>query len=95
MLTIISAFGAYFLMLKDFMFIPTDVIGEWLNASFPWFLVRLQPRDTCYIASSGLPELGYSGYQPHAYSWDDFPPLKDILEAVRMFNSSFLIIFPE
>lgn len=95
MLIIISAFGAYFLMLIDFKFIPTDVIGEWLNASFPWFLFCLQPRDTCYIARSGLPELGYSGYQPHAYSWDDFPPLKDILEAVRMFNSSFLIIFPE
>lgn len=92
---ILSAFGAYFLILKDIMFIPTDVIGEWLNVSSPWFLFRLQPRDTCYVASSGLPELGYSGYQPHAYSWDDFPPLKDILEAVRMINSSFLIIFPE
>lgn len=43
----------------------------------------LQPRDTCYIASSGLPELVYSGYQPHAYSWDDFPPLKEILDAVH------------
>ncbi|XP_068641097.1 DNA oxidative demethylase ALKBH2 isoform X2 [Aristolochia californica] len=41
------------------------------------------PRDTCYIASEGLPELRYSGYQPHAYSWDDYPPLKDILAAVH------------
>lgn len=42
-----------------------------------------QPRDTCYIASPGLPDLIYSGYQPHVYSWDDFPPLKDLLESVR------------
>lgn len=44
----------------------------------------MQPRDTCYVASEGLPDLVYSGYQPHAYSWDDFPPLKGMLEAVRM-----------
>ncbi|EEF39474.1 oxidoreductase, putative [Ricinus communis] len=43
----------------------------------------LQPRDTCYVASPGLPELIYSGYKPHVYSWDDYPPLKDILEAVH------------
>ncbi|KAE8670527.1 Alpha-ketoglutarate-dependent dioxygenase alkB-like protein 2 [Hibiscus syriacus] len=43
----------------------------------------IQPRDTCYVASAGLPDLIYSGYQPHAYSWDDFPPLKDILDAVH------------
>ncbi|XVF87878.1 hypothetical protein PTKIN_Ptkin18bG0155600 [Pterospermum kingtungense] len=43
----------------------------------------LQPRDTCYVASAGLPDLTYSGYQPHAYSWDDFPPLKDILDKVH------------
>ncbi|EOY29003.1 Oxidoreductase, 2OG-Fe(II) oxygenase family protein isoform 1 [Theobroma cacao] len=43
----------------------------------------LQPRDTCYVATAGLPDLIYSGYQPHAYSWDDFPPLKDILDAVH------------
>ncbi|KAF2306078.1 hypothetical protein GH714_011211 [Hevea brasiliensis] len=42
-----------------------------------------KPRDTCYVASPGLPELIYSGYKPHAYSWDDYPPLKDILEAVH------------
>ncbi|XP_015072255.1 DNA oxidative demethylase ALKBH2 isoform X3 [Solanum pennellii] len=41
------------------------------------------PRDTCYVASEGLPQLVYSGYQPHAYSWDEFPPLKDILDAVH------------
>ncbi|KAK6269184.1 hypothetical protein QUC31_013344 [Theobroma cacao] len=43
----------------------------------------LQPRDTCYVATAGLPDLIYSGYQPHAYSWDDFPPLKDILDTVH------------
>ncbi|XP_073010892.1 uncharacterized protein [Typha latifolia] len=43
----------------------------------------LQPRDTCYVASEGLVDLKYSGYQPHAYSWDEYPPLKDILNAVR------------
>lgn len=41
------------------------------------------PRDTCYIADAGLTELVYSGYQPHAYSWDDYPLLKEILEAVH------------
>lgn len=43
----------------------------------------LQPRDTCYVASPGLQELRYSGYQPRAYSWDEFPPLKHILDAVH------------
>ncbi|KAK2984234.1 hypothetical protein RJ640_010193 [Escallonia rubra] len=42
-----------------------------------------QPRDTCYVASAGLPGVAYSGYKPHAYSWDDYPPLKDILDAVH------------
>ncbi|KAM1108790.1 hypothetical protein ACFX13_005490 [Malus domestica] len=56
----------------------------------------LQPRDTCYVASPGLPQLVYSGYQPRAYSWDDHPLLKQILEAVHKalpgssFNSSLL-----
>ncbi|KAK1576859.1 hypothetical protein Q3G72_017045 [Acer saccharum] len=64
---------------------------DYLNKEIPWTrpTIRVfgrshvQPRDTCYVASKGLPELIYSGYQPHAYSWDDFPPLKDILEAVH------------
>lgn len=43
----------------------------------------MQPRDTCYIADQGLPALQYSGYQPHAHPWDDYPPLKEILGAVR------------
>ncbi|KAL5743999.1 hypothetical protein ACOSP7_026861 [Xanthoceras sorbifolium] len=66
-------------------------IFDYLNNEIPWTrpTIRvfgrshLQPRDTCYVASTGLPELSYSGYQPDAYSWDDFPPLKDMLEAVR------------
>lgn len=43
----------------------------------------VQPRDTCYIASPGLADLIYSGYQPHAYFWDDFPRVKEILDAVH------------
>ncbi|GAA0145130.1 oxygenase [Lithospermum erythrorhizon] len=56
----------------------------------------LQPRDTCYVASEGLPELVYSGYQPRAYSWDEFPPLKKLLDEVHQalpgsrFNSLLL-----
>ena len=42
----------------------------------------MQPRDTCYIADEGLPELQYSGYQPPAHSWNKYPPLKDIRETV-------------
>ncbi|KAM7501079.1 hypothetical protein LguiA_025493 [Lonicera macranthoides] len=77
---------------------------DYLNQHIPWIrpTIRvfgrscLQPRDTCYIASPGLPELVYSGYRPRAYSWDDFPPLKDILDAVHkalpgsIFNSLLL-----
>ncbi|KAK7332457.1 hypothetical protein VNO80_29209 [Phaseolus coccineus] len=48
----------------------------------------LQPRDTCYVATPGLTELTYSGYQPHAYSWDDYPPLKDMLDAVKRKRSN-------
>lgn len=52
----------------------------------------MQPRDTCYVASEGLPKLIYSGYEPHAYSWDDFPLLKDILEAVRLVQLNIRVI---
>lgn len=52
------------------------LVGFWVCGF--WF----QHRDTCYVASPGLPQLVYSGYQPHAYSWDDLLPLKEILEAV-------------
>lgn len=58
------------------------------------FPLCMQPRDTCYVASAGLPDLMYSGYQPRAYSWDDFPPLKDILDTVSIsIQWSFLFIF--
>ncbi|WMV23750.1 hypothetical protein MTR67_017135 [Solanum verrucosum] len=64
---------------------------EYLDRNIPWNrpTIRvfgrscIQPRDSCYVASEGLPQLVYSGYQPHAYSWDEFPPLKDILDAVH------------
>ncbi|KAL3740957.1 hypothetical protein ACJRO7_022128 [Eucalyptus globulus] len=46
-------------------------------------LVFLQPRDSCYVAAEGLPAISYNGHSPRAYSWDDFPPLKDILDAVH------------
>lgn len=57
------------------------------------FTIFQQPRDSCYVAIEGLPQLVYSGYQPHAYSWDEFPPLKDILDAVSMlfFTSQVLV----
>ncbi|KAL6992917.1 Alpha-ketoglutarate-dependent dioxygenase alkB 2 [Sarracenia purpurea var. burkii] len=75
-------------------FLSFDESWKWfdyLNKEIPWTrpTIRVfgrfcvQPRDTCYVASAGLPELSYSGYQPRAYSWDDYPPLKDILEAVH------------
>lgn len=64
---------------------------DFLNNEIPWTRPTLrvfgracvQPRDTCYVASPGLTDLVYSGHQPHAHSWDEFPPLKDILEAVH------------
>ncbi|XP_075477316.1 DNA oxidative demethylase ALKBH2-like [Primulina tabacum] len=34
-------------------------------------------QDTCYVSSEGLTQLVYSGYQPHAYTWNDFPPPKE------------------
>ncbi|XP_030533401.1 DNA oxidative demethylase ALKBH2-like [Rhodamnia argentea] len=64
---------------------------NYLNSRIPWTrpTIRvfgrscLQHRDTCYVANAGLTDLVYSGYQPHAYSWDDYPLLKEILEAVH------------
>ncbi|KAK3010030.1 hypothetical protein RJ639_010993 [Escallonia herrerae] len=64
---------------------------DYLNKHIPWTrpTIRvfgrshIQPRETCYVASAGLPGVAYSGYKPHAYSWDDYPPLKDILDAVH------------
>ncbi|KAL6546874.1 Alpha-ketoglutarate-dependent dioxygenase alkB 2 [Orobanche minor] len=64
---------------------------DYLNENIPWTrpTIRVfarshvQPRDICYIASEGLTQLGYSGFRPHAYSWDEFPPLKDILDLVH------------
>ncbi|XP_038882915.1 DNA oxidative demethylase ALKBH2 [Benincasa hispida] len=75
-------------------FVPSDQAWTWfdfLNQRIPWTrpTIRvfgrsvLQPRDTCYVANPGLTTLTYSGYKPHAYTWDDFPPLKDILDAVH------------
>uniref|UniRef100_A0ACD5V9M5 Uncharacterized protein n=1 Tax=Avena sativa TaxID=4498 RepID=A0ACD5V9M5_AVESA len=64
---------------------------EQLDKRIPWTrpTIRVfgrsavQPRDTCYVADEGLTVLKYSGYQPHAHSWDGFPVLKDILKAVH------------
>ncbi|XP_042945597.1 DNA oxidative demethylase ALKBH2 isoform X1 [Carya illinoinensis] len=75
-------------------FFPFNQAWNWfdyLNNEIPWSrpTIRVfgrscvQPRDTCYIASPGLPDLIYSGYQPRAYSWDDYAPLKEILDAVH------------
>ncbi|KAM0917726.1 hypothetical protein ACQ4PT_009180 [Festuca glaucescens] len=46
-------------------------------------LFRIQNWDTCYVADEGLTDLKYSGHQPRAHSWDEFPVLKDILKAVH------------
>ncbi|KAK6124753.1 hypothetical protein DH2020_017150 [Rehmannia glutinosa] len=64
---------------------------DYLDKNIPWTRptirvfarLHVQPRDTCYIASEGLTQLVYSGHQPHAYSWNEFPPLKDILDLVH------------
>ncbi|KAL5576357.1 hypothetical protein UlMin_018056 [Ulmus minor] len=75
-------------------FLSLDDAWKWfdyLNNQIPWTrpTIRVfgkscvQPRDTCYVATPGLPDLIYSGYQPHAYTWDDYPPLKELLEAVH------------
>ncbi|MQM05171.1 hypothetical protein Taro_037988 [Colocasia esculenta] len=75
-------------------FLPPDRSWTWfdyLDKEIPWTRPTihvfgksyLQPRDTCYIANKGLPVLQYSGYKPPAYSWDDYPPLKVVLQAVH------------
>lgn len=70
---------------KSSLFIWNYLLSLWFLKIVCFFV---QCRDTCYVASPGLPELIYSGYKPHAYSWDDYPPLKLLLEAV-----SFLYFF--
>ncbi|KAL0919726.1 hypothetical protein M5K25_011842 [Dendrobium thyrsiflorum] len=64
---------------------------DYLDKEIPWTRPSihvfgrscLQPRDTCYVASEGLAALKYSGYQPQAYTWDEYPVLRDILQAVH------------
>ncbi|KAG8385891.1 hypothetical protein BUALT_Bualt03G0092200 [Buddleja alternifolia] len=64
---------------------------DYLDKNIPWTrpTIRVfakshvQPRDTCYVAREGLQQLAYNGYKPHAYSWDEFPPLKAILDLVH------------
>ncbi|KAK1395439.1 DNA oxidative demethylase ALKBH2 [Heracleum sosnowskyi] len=76
---------------KLFCFHESSTYLEFLNTHIPWTrpTIRvfgrslLQPRDTCYVASAGITELVYSGYKPKAHSWDDFPPLNEIREAVH------------
>lgn len=83
---------------SDVVYLPRFLTPEksweylhYLNKHIPWTrpTIRVfgkpcvQPRDVCYIASEGLKELSYSGYKPDAHSWDDFPPLKEILDEVH------------
>ncbi|KAK9668480.1 hypothetical protein RND81_13G063700 [Saponaria officinalis] len=64
---------------------------DYINNNIPWTrpTIRVfgrscvQPRDTCYVASEGLPKLVYSGYQPDPHSWHRFPPLLDLLHLVE------------
>ncbi|KAL7201601.1 hypothetical protein ACSBR1_033320 [Camellia fascicularis] len=75
-------------------FLPFDDSWKWfryLDKEIPWSRPILhvfgrssiQRRDICYVANKGLQGVTYSGHQPKAYSWDDFPPLADILNAVQ------------
>ncbi|CAL5052454.1 unnamed protein product [Urochloa decumbens] len=75
-------------------FVAREKAWEWfdyLDKTIPWTRLPIrvfgrlapQPRDTCYVADAGLTNLKYSGLQPPAHSWDEFPVLKDILKAVH------------
>ncbi|KAF8650468.1 hypothetical protein HU200_063833 [Digitaria exilis] len=75
-------------------FVAREKAWEWfdcLDKTIPWKRPEIrvfgrtavQHRDVCYIADEGLTDLKYSGHQPHAHSWDEFPILKDILKAVH------------
>ncbi|KQK18577.1 DNA oxidative demethylase ALKBH2 [Brachypodium distachyon] len=75
-------------------FVEREKAWEWfelLDKGIPWTrpTIRvfgrsaLQPRETCYVADQGLTDLKYSGHQPHAHTWDEFPVLKNILKAVH------------
>lgn len=75
-------------------FFPHGQSLQWLNyldQHIPWTRPSLfifgrtcsQPRETCYVSNGGLPAYKYSGYEPVIHSWDDYPPLKDILQAVH------------
>uniref|UniRef100_A0ACD5ZM34 Uncharacterized protein n=1 Tax=Avena sativa TaxID=4498 RepID=A0ACD5ZM34_AVESA len=66
------------------MFEQIDKCIPWTRPTIRVFgRSAVQPRDTCYVADEGLTVLKYSGYQPRAHSWDEFPVLKDILKAVH------------
>ncbi|WCJ28192.1 DNA oxidative demethylase ALKBH2 [Euphorbia peplus] len=84
--------GSHVLYMPSFLsFDDSWIFFEYLNSHIPWTRPTLrvfgrqclQPRDSCYFASPGLPELIYSGYKPRVYTWDDYPPLKEILDAVH------------
>ncbi|KAL6909642.1 hypothetical protein ACP4OV_001301 [Aristida adscensionis] len=75
-------------------FVPRETAWDWfdyLDRTIPWDRPKIcvfgrssvQPRDTCYVADVGLTDLKYSGHQPDAHTWDEFPVLKDILKAVH------------
>ncbi|KAG7567266.1 Alpha-ketoglutarate-dependent dioxygenase AlkB-like [Arabidopsis thaliana x Arabidopsis arenosa] len=89
--TIDLGYGSDLIYIQRFLpFQQSWTFFDYLDKHIPWTrpTIRvfgrscLQPRDTCYVASSGLTALVYSGYQPNAYLWDDFPPLKEILDAI-------------
>uniref|UniRef100_A0A7N0UW45 Fe2OG dioxygenase domain-containing protein n=1 Tax=Kalanchoe fedtschenkoi TaxID=63787 RepID=A0A7N0UW45_KALFE len=83
-------------------FLPLAESWKWfdyLDKEIPWIrpTIRVygrscvQPRDMCYVSSPELMELSYSGYQPHTHSWDDFPRLRELLDAARI--SEFSIFY--
>ncbi|AQL03151.1 DNA oxidative demethylase ALKBH2 [Zea mays] len=75
-------------------FVAREKAWEWfdyLDNAIPWTRPEIrvfgrsaiQPRDVCYVADEGLTDLRYSGHQPLAHSWDEFPVLKDVLKVVH------------
>ena len=77
---------------------------NYLDKRLPWIRPSIpasgrtirQPRDVCYIADKRTTAYKYSGFQPRAHSWEEFPLLEEILSKVReaipgsQFNSVLL-----
>ncbi|KAL6330868.1 hypothetical protein AAG906_009296 [Vitis piasezkii] len=89
------------LVLRLFRALKLQPYGPWTAQGFLALIPHIneddaaprldvEPRDPVLVASVGLPELSYSGYRRHAYIWDDYPSLQDILD-VNHSNNSHII----